>query len=401
MMRPKKLEKGIVTISSPVRGRIDLCGDLVIATLDRQARDHAQGRGKLWGIGAFDRDTLELRWVVWDIPALAAVTGETVYAYSRGGVVLALGRDGQERWRSTLTDDRSLKAQERGDRDSPFVPDVIPAGSSVYLAAGGEILRLDAGDGRELTRVTVCAAPRGVVNRLSRNGERGLVATCTERTGWDDEIFDLGPPLQRPPPLESLRTAPSDLVAFDFDLRERWRLPPTAGSVYDHRPPVALENGGIACLVGEVVSEGNGPHLRLFGGWIFVADGRNGNVRWRREIHSNYSLAGPVAVSHGVIDGGSLTYYEISDGTPWWEVRPDQNGIDPTVTPTLDGQRLLVAGRMGIRAVDLHDGSLSDVAPLGVRPFNGSIVTPLLRDGDKLFVGVEEAGVAKLLRISL
>jgi outer membrane protein assembly factor BamB len=374
----------------------------LVATVDRRGRERATEQTKLAGIAAFDRSTLEPRWVAWDLPQLAAVVGDTIYAYGRTGVVVAIGKDGRERWRVSIPDDRSPKGQVQGDPDSPFVADVVPAGSAIYLAAQREIWRLDATDGRVTARATVCREPRGVVVRLVQNDDRGLIANCTQRTDWDEGAGDAGPPLQRPPSLESRRTAPGDLVALDFDLREQWRLPsPTTGLTYDHRAPAMLEDGSIACLASRVIEDGHSRYLDLFGGWIFVVDGRTGRIRWLRESGSSHGVAGPVAVQGGVVDGGRLVFYELNDGSVRWEVRADQNGIDPGVGPTPAGERLLVAGRLGIREIDLRTGRLTDLFSIGAHPFTGLIVTPILHDRDDLYVGVEEAGAVKLLAFRL
>jgi hypothetical protein len=389
-------------VPAPVRGRLGLAGDTVIATLDRRAHEHVPGQAQLAGIGAFDRQTLEPRWEAWGLPALAVAGAGGIYAYSRSGLVVALEPDGRERWRASVPDDRSAPAQLRGDRDGPFVADIIPVGSSIYLAAGGEILQLDADDGRVLALAAACLGPDGTVVRLAVNGNRGLVATCVRRTGWDDERFDAGPPLRRPPSLESRRTASGDLVAFDFALRQQWALlPPVAGMVYDNRPPVALDDGSLACLAGRVVEAGDSLYVDMFGSWMFVVDSSSGAVRWRRESGGSHGLAGPVAVPGSVIDGGGLMCYDLSSGLRRWDITPDQNGLDPAVTPVLAGERLLVAGRSGVRALDPGTGRLSDSLWPAEPPLSGSIVTPLVLDGRSLLLGIEQTGEGQLIAFDL
>jgi outer membrane protein assembly factor BamB len=395
------------SVSAPVRGRLALAGDMVIATLDRRAHPHLAGQSQAAGIGAFARGALQSRWEAWNLPALAAVGGDTIYAYSRAGVVVALDLNGHERWRTAVPDDRSPQSQAWADRDGPFQADVVAAGDSVYLAAGAEVLRLAAGNGQVLGRATTCRSARGTIARLAAaaGGER-LVATCTERTEWDDLPPGAGGVVWQPaPPLVTRRTMPGDLVAFDLGLNEVWRLPPvSAEAVYGDERPVALEDGGVACVAARAVkSDGGIRLLDIFTSWLLAVDGRNGTLRWQRENRSGHSQPDPLAVPGGVVAGTAPVFYALADGRPQWEVHVDRQGLVAGVTPVLDvdRERLLAAGRTGIRAIGLRDGQVSDVAAYGPSPFSGSITTPLLKDGDTLYLGVEEAGAARLLAIRL
>ncbi len=393
------------SLAAPVRGRLALAGDMLIATLDRRAHPHLAGQSQAAGIGAFARGTLQSRWEAWDLPALAAVGGDTIYAYSRAGVVVALDFDGRERWRTAVPDDRSPQGQAWGDRDGPFQADVVAAGDSVYLAAGAEVLRLAASSGQVLARAAACRSARGTIARLTAVGER-LVATCTERSEWDDLPPGAGGVVWHPaPPLVTRRTTPGDLVAFELSLKEVWRLPPvSAEAVHGDERPAALEDGSVACVAARAVeSDGGIRLLDIFTSWLLAVDGRSGTLRWQRESRSGHSQPDPLAVPGGVVAGTDPVFYTLADGRPQWEIRGDQQGLLAGVTPVVDAdrERLLAAGRTGIRAIGLRDGQVSDVAAYGPSPFYGSVTTPLLKDGDTLYLGVEEAGVARLLAIRL
>ncbi len=394
------------SVSAPVRGRLALAGNLVIATLDRRAHLHLAGQSQAAGIGAFARGTLQSRWEAWNLPAQAAVGGDTIYAYSRAGVVVALGLDGRERWRTAVPDDRSPQGQAWGDRDGPFQADVVAAGDSVYLAARAEVLHLAASSGRMLARAAACRSARGTIARLIAAGGERLVATCTERTEWDDLPPGAGSVVWHPaPPLVTRRTTPGDLIAFDLGLNEVWRLPPVAAdAVYGDERPAALEDGSIACVAARAVeSDGGIRLLDIFTSWLLAVDGRSGTLRWQRESHSGHSQPDPLAVPGGLVAGTDPVFYTLADGRPQWEVRGGEQGLVAGLTPALDadGERLLVAGRTGIRAISLGDGQVNDVAAYGPSPFYGSVTTQLLKDGDTLYLGVEEAGAARLLAIRL
>ena len=394
------------SVAAPVHGRLALAGELLVATLDRRAQPHLAGQSPAVGIGAFARGTLQSRWAAWNLPALAAVGGDTIYAYSRAGVVVALDLDGRERWRTAVSDDRSPQGQAWADRDGPFQADVVVAGDSVYLAAGAEVLRLAAGSGQILTRAAACRSARGAIARLVAVNDERLVATCTERSEWDDLPPGAGGVVWHPaPPLVTRRTTPGDLVAFDLGLEEVWRLPPvSADAVYGDERPAVLEDGGIACVAARAVeSDGGIRLLDIFTSWLLTVDGRSGTLRWQRESRSGHSQPDPLAVPGGVVAGTDPVFYALADGRPQWEVRSGEQGLLAGMTPTLDvdRERLLAAGRTGIRAIGLRDGQVSDVAAYGPEPFYGSVTTPLLKDGDILYLGVEEASAARLLAIRL
>jgi outer membrane protein assembly factor BamB len=394
------------SVAAPVRGRLALAGELLVATLDRRAHPHLAGQSPAAGIGAFARGTLQSRWAAWNLPALAAVGGDTIYAYSRAGVVVALDLGGRERWRTAVPDDRAPQTQAWGDRDGPFQADVVAAGNSVYLAAGAEVLRLAAGGGQVLARAAACRSTRGAIARLIAAGGERLVATCTERSEWDDLPPGAGSVVWHPaPPLVTRRTTPGDLVAFDLSLNEVWRLPPVAAdAVYGDERPAALEDGGVACVATRAVESGGGIRLLdIFTSWLLAVDGRSGTLRWQRESRSGHSQPDLLSVPGGLVAGTDPVFYALADGRPQWEVRGGEQGLLAGMTPAMDieRERLLVAGRTGIRAIGLRDGQVSDVVAYGPSPFYGSVTTPLLKDGDILYLGVEEAGAARLLAIRL
>jgi outer membrane protein assembly factor BamB len=374
---------------APLLGRLGWAGKLLVATIDRRSDAGSGGHGDQSGIGAFDSATGQERWSIWGTPPLAAATADTIYAYSRSGLVVALNPDGSERWRRAVPDDRSAAARERGDRDAPFVADVLPAGETATLAAGAEVLRLSAADGSVLARAPAARGSHGVVARIAPAAGGAVVATCTERSDADDAGTPAARELwQTPPSPESLRTAPGDVVAFRPDLRQSWRLPPPVpGIVYGDLAPAAA--GDAVILAGALTQQdGASRYLSLAHDRIVAVDAQAGTLRWVRDMPGGRGHVDPVVVDGGVVAGYEPVNYRIADGVVAWHVRPGRPKLDPRIAPVVAGDRLLYAAEGALVAVRVDDGSASVVARLGPPTPRWRVTTTLLLSGSTLYLGV-------------
>jgi outer membrane protein assembly factor BamB len=387
-----------------VRGRLDAANRLIVATLDE--RPHSlphHGEVALTGIGAFDADAGGIVWRRWGLPALAAVTDHAIYAYSRSGLVVALNADGSERWRTSVPDDRSEAAQARGDRDGPFVGDVLPCGSVVTLAAGNTLLQLAAETGAIVTQARACGAERGVISRITLLKGCATVATCTQRTVWDDETERIEPKLWQPTPtLESLRTSPGTAAAFNRDLRSRWILAsPTPGIVYGDLRPAAAAGDTVVFAASGTAGEGAQRYVSAFHDRLVAVDGNSGAVLWQRDMPGGRGYFDPLATTDGIVAGYELTYYSLADGAVRWQLSARE--VEPLhVAPVLDGERLLVASKGSIRSIVLSSGAITELARFAANPALVSITTNLLLKDGRLFLGVKEHGYrTQLLSIRL
>lgn len=352
------------------------------------------------GIAAFSPITLEPRWIASGVPALAAADADGAYAYSRTGVVVALGVSGKERWRTLVPDDRAPDSESRACREGVLPADAVIAGESIYVAAGGKLLALAIRNGDVLAEAVACPQLRGIVVRLMRDGET-LVATCNERSLEDDEPPHRGRLLWQPHVKpEAHRTSPGDLVAFDLRLKERWRLPaPIPDLAYTDIPPVALADGSIGCVAAHIVSLGGGHTVDLLKSWAFVVEATTGTLRWLRESGAS-ALSPPeaVAVPGGLLVGAEPMLYALETGAAVWRTAARNAALMPGVTPIFDGDRLLTLGPSRVVSIALADGSVSELAPL---PEPGPPTTPLIVAGRMLYVGVRRAGVGRLIGVRL
>jgi outer membrane protein assembly factor BamB len=376
----------------PVRGRLSRAGALLVATLDRRPAFNPWGHAELAGIGAFDAATGEARWSAWGLPALAAATPDAVYAYSRAGVVVALAPDGRERWRATVPDDRSAQGRARGDRDATLLADVLPLGGAVALAASAEVLLLSAADGAVLARAAPCTGERAVVSRLGRAADGALIATCTARAEGNDEEAQRRRELwQAPPPPESLRTAPGQLVAFEPDLRPRWHLaPPLPDLVYGDLAPVA-DGGTVALAAARSMSDGPRRYVSLAHARLLAVDGQTGAVRWHRDMPGGRGAFDPARIGEGVVAGYAPVCYRLADGAVRWRVPASRPQLDPHTAPVVDGDRLLFTGEGAVIAVDARDGARRVLARLTAQPSGAAVTTTLLLNGGVLYAGVRES----------
>jgi PQQ-like domain len=383
----------IFTREAPVREAIAVVADLLIATLDKRAHEQLADESRNAGIGAFDLKTGEPRWTVWGVPPLTMAKGDTIYAYSRAGLIIAFGLDGVARWRTNLPDDRSAAAARRGDRDSPFVGDVVVRDSALFVAAGSEIVKLSTADGSILGKEIICYGNRAAVSRMAAGAKGDLVATCTTRTPWDDE--EGSPPLlwSTPPPLARHRIASGDTVVLSEELTISHRIPAPDPSFahLDYRP-VLLDDGSIALVGAKILGEGGSRQLGIFEGWLFVLEADTGRVRWHRQIEHS----GPPVAAGSVVFTG-LASFSIVDGCRLWQSSVGLSVFDSNVPPIFDGERLLFVDRGAIRAFDLYNGTARDVVRFAPRPFHGRPTTILVTAGENAFIGISEAGKPTML----
>lgn len=383
----------IFSTEAPVHGSIAVVGDLLVVTLDKRVHEQLAGESVKAGIGAFDCKTGEPRWMVWDLPPLAETTSDAIYAYSRAGLIVALDLDGSERWRARLPDDRSAAGIQRGDRDSPFVGDVVVQGGALFVAVANEILKLSADDGTILARNIICQGDSAIVSRLATATTDDLIVTCTVRTQWDDE--------QGPPPL--LWSTPSSLtwhrilagdtvlVSNDLEVRHRIAAPDPTFAHLDHLP-VRLDDGSVALSGAKIIGEGYSRTLSIYDGWLFVLETDTGRVRWLRQVdHVNP----PVVAKGGIFTG--LAFFSIANGSQLWESGLGLTVTDSSVPAVFDGKRLLFVDAGAIRALDLLDGQASDLVRFAPWPFHGRPTTNLATANNYAFIGISEAGKPTML----
>lgn len=386
----------VVHLEAPATGEMALAGSLVVVTLDRGMPGSSPVHGL--GLAAFSRATLEPQWAAWHLPPLAAASETSLYAYGRAGALVALGLDGRESWRATVPDDRAAPARDRGDLVAPFASDTLLASSSLWLPAGREILALSTADGRVIRRTTCCPCQRGVVARLAWATANTLVATCTERTDWDEERF-LPPfrPWQRPPSMDAYRLAPGEIRSFDPSLQEQWRSgPPIDRVVLGHRRPVVLDDGGIAILAARLAEDGGSQYLDLFHSTLLVLEENGLRLRWWREVEGGYDQPDPVAVPGGVVAGADLAFFSARSGELRWQIHADRIGLDTSIPATAVTSFLLMAGLDGhILAVSLENGAVREVARFS-RISSSRVLAPVLLDGGRLYVTFVEGGISQL-----
>jgi outer membrane protein assembly factor BamB len=346
------------------------------------------------GVVGIDRRTGLPRWERADLPPLAGAGDSAAFAYARTGLLVALDAAGCELWRAALSDDRAVPARHRGDKGAPFVADVLAMEDYVYVAAGREVIRLRLHDGLVDRRMPAAPAERGVVARLA--AAHGLIlASCTQRTPWDEEQYPSGGLLWQPPvPLEARRVHGAELAACDLDLRERWRRPAPAEFVYGNVRPVATDADAIACTALHLKHDGEGqPYVDLFQGAVLLLDAASGSVRWQRSFPDGGSgQHDPVAVVGGVVVGLNCTRFDVADGRQAWALRADAAHIDNRVQPMRYRDALLTFGNGAILAIAARDGSVREVARLAESPFHGHTTTELLVCDDTVYIGWCDAG---------
>jgi outer membrane protein assembly factor BamB len=373
--------------AAPVRGRLLAYGDLLFATVDLRPGLEPIGAADRAGIACFDRDTGEEVWRLLDLPPLCTLDDRLLYAYGRGGIAVALGFDGVERWRTRLPDDRSDISRERDDRDGPLPADVVPTPDGVVVAAGPELLLLRREDGVINIRRRICSGTDAIVARVS-HADGAIVCTCTRRSAADDDPAATERRLWAAPrTLESRRTGGGDLVAVSTALKELWRLPPPLpGLVWGERRPVAgPENRLFAATALSA-----GPALSIFDDTMVVLEQADGSVAAAQAMPGGRGHFDPVATVAGVLAGYEPVMYGAHDGEPRWSLSRSLH-LDTTLAPTLDGERLLFAGDGRLVGVGIWDGTATEYAPFARRPFAGSVTTNLCLTDGVVYAGVQEA----------
>jgi outer membrane protein assembly factor BamB len=376
---------------TPVHGRLGLAAGHLIANLDRRLPAQRSVHVDDGGIGAFDPITGEPLWSVWGVPPLAAADLDLVYAYGRAGVIVALDHAGRECWRTSLADDRSPAAQARGDREAPFVADVLVGNGELVLAAGAEVLRLAAADGRLLSRTSACAGEHAVVARLGGTADGTIVATCAVRTAWDDERYTLEPKLwQVQPALESLRLAPGDVVAFEPDLRERWRRPPSGdGQLTGDRAPL-VRQGVVVLAAALTARDGASVYISLGNDRLLAIDERTGRLTWQRDMPGGRGYVDPVRAGNAIVAGFEPVLYALDDGSIRWHLRLNRPRLDVRVPPLLDNARLLYAAENAIVSVDVESGAARVAAHLAELPAEAHVTTHLARGPFGVYFGLAD-----------
>lgn len=380
--------------AAPVRGRLLAFGSLLFASIDLRPGSEPLGNSESAGIAAFDRETGEELWRRLGLPPLIARDDQCLYAYGRAGLVVALGFDGEQRWRSEVPDDRSPLSRERGDRDGPVPADVVPIAPGVVVAACDELLLLGRRDGGLLRRIGVSWSPRGMVARLARTGE-SLVCTCTARSAADDDPAATQRRLWGASwTLESLRTAGGDIVALDLELGERWRIPPPEPRlVWGERRPVASSSGRIFA----VAATSTGTALSTLEDRLVAVEPDDGAVAFVRPMVGGRGRFDPIAVGDGIVAGSEAVLYS-PGGEPRWRL-PDALQLDVSVAPTLADGRLIVVGGGRLLAVEVASGETTPLAAFASRlPFAGSVTTELCVADGVAYLGAAERGRPTELR---
>jgi putative pyrroloquinoline-quinone binding quinoprotein len=382
--------------AAPVRGRLLGFGNLLFATIDLRPGQDPVGGAERTGLAAFDRETGEELWRRLALPPLVARDEEQLYAYGRGGVVVAVGFDGEERWRASVPDDRSELSRRRRDRDGPVPADVVPIGAFIVVAARGELFVLSYRDGSVLASRSVCAGPGGMVTRLAYAGD-ALVCSCSSRSRADDDPAATERRLlDAPRTLESLRTGRGDLVSLSRGLEERWRVaPPAADLVWGERLPVRGPRG----LVFAATATAIGSSLSSFGDRLVGVDYANGAVAFVQPMTGGRGLFDPLVVGEEVLAGFEPTLYS-ADGLMRRRL-PASLRLDVSVRPALDdGGIVFVADSGRLVAVVPGDGEPRAAATFAKRlPFTGVVTTTELLVADGLaYLAVKEAGTPTELR---
>jgi outer membrane protein assembly factor BamB len=376
---------------SPVRGKLRLAAGQLIANLDRRPLAHPSVHVDDGGIGAFDPLTGEPLWSIWGVPPLAAADCDQVYAYGRAGVIVALDYTGGERWRTSLADDRSPSAQARGDREAPFVADVLVRDGEIVLAAGADLFRLATADGRIVGQTTVCAGGHAVVARLGGGADATIVATCTTRSAWDDERYRLEPKLwQVQASLESLRLTPGDVVAFESDLRERWRRTPSGdGLLSGDRVPL-VRQGVVVLAAAQTARDGASKYVSLGNDRLLAIDEQAGQIIWQHDMPGGRGYVDPVGIGDFVVAGFEPALYALADGSVRWHLRLNRPRLDVQVAPLVDNARLLYAAENAIVGVNVARGTAHVAANLAELPAAAHFTTHLARGPFGVYFGLAD-----------
>ncbi len=389
----------LFTRDAAVGGRMFALGNLVAANLDDRAGRPGSAQAKGAGIAAFDASTGDMVWSVHGVPSLAAVSEDTVYAFSRSGLVVALNKDGSERWRTAVPDDRTQSAASIGERDGPYTADVLPAGPIVTIAAGGALLALATNTGQILGRTVVCVGENGVVSRIAPLPYGAVAVICTQRPAWEDELAHAARTRWQPAiAAEPQRPFPCTIAVFDVDYRLRWRLGTAElGKVYSALRPAVLGGSRIVLAAASLRGTGELGKTGNLEDQIMAIDGASGHVLWRRGMPGGRGQVDPVSAGDGVIAGFELVRYASVDGAVSWHASPD--AIKPVgAAPLLDGRRLLVASRGTIQAVSIGDGAVISLGRFGRAAPTAVATTNLVRIGSHLYLGVDEPGWHTQLR---
>lgn len=376
-----------------VRGRIGLLGDQVVVTKTDFGRSTSEALANVKGVVAYDRRTLDLVWERHGIPGVSLVGEDTVYAYGRGGLVVALDERGHDRWRAAVPDDRSEVHRSMGKLGCELQPDLAEVESTLYVPAQAEVLALSRETGAVLSRARVCRSPRGVVARLAASS-RGVRVTCTVRSSWDDAPFPNGPWDPGPfPPFRRLDGGA--LVGLTLDLQERFRIDLSArGLAPLDGLPVIYEDGRVALMAG-ALTEVDGIRSLSHESVLLMLDERTGEVLWEQREQGLSDGEGAWDLGLDLIWTDALTVYDALDGSPRWQLREALRGVEAG-RPAVLGGMALVPGSRSVHAVSLDTGAVSTMGEYGARSM-ARPTTPLIAAHDRVFLGLDAEGEQRLV----
>lgn len=244
-----------------------------------------------------------------------AVTGESVYAMSADGRVLAVSRaDGRRLWRVA----------------TGLAFSAGPVAAYDQLFAGtreGEAIALSATDGRVLWRVTVSGevlAPPAVAGDLAIFRTAGGRVVALERdTGAERWTWDPGAPAL------ALRAASRPLVVADAVLAGLpggmlAALSRADGELLWERriadPEGRSELDRIVDVAGDFVIAGQRLYISTWQGRLVALDLRNGQFVWQQPFSTRHALAHVDGVVAGIDPDSRLVAWRASDGVPLWRV---------------------------------------------------------------------------------
>lgn len=297
-------------------------------------------------------------------PWVRSFTGDLVTTDTAGGVLYALGLDGDRldvmSVRGATGEDRWCRSLDgSGDVESPAVSaDRVDDGDLVvgrYRSedGGAVVARLDQEDGDSVWTTDGEDLPLPV--RLVAGPD---VVAFGGRRAADD----------RPAYADADQPGPAAIVALDpSDGSEAWRYAPAEEGGIQWHPYLVGEAAGMYIVLdhgAREVTAGTVTAPRLVG--IDAA----GEVRWTESLRSTLDVSsedilveGEVVVVAGArgSDGARpLTARNVADGAQAWEVDLRTGVLRPNRVAVSDGW-LLTAGLAGIEAVDLSNGNVEVV----------------------------------------